>query len=153
MNRITRRRALPLALFATALVALGSATVGVSAKELGSGRRTTTVATTTTTCNPVQDLRYRGDATTSDTGAATITIEHKVRSCNGEPVTVEVILFETADPSVVAYVDTDAPLAARVTVGGVTANRSYLARVVVRATDGTELGRAQIYAAAILKGV
>jgi hypothetical protein len=133
-------------------LALATAVGTASAKEVTSGG---TPVPTTTTCNPVTSLSYKGDATTSDTGAASIQVSYGVKPCDkAQVVTVDTQLFRNGSPAEVHYDDTDAPLSGRFTVFGVTANTSYIAKVTVYdAATGAVLGSKQIFAAAVYKGV
>lgn len=136
------------ALGATLLVGAFAGTA--SAKEVGSGG----TGTVTTTCNPVTSLSYKGDATTGETGQASITVSYGVKPCDKLPVVVEARLYLTANPAVVPYLDANAPLSGKVTVFGVTANTSYTAKITVRdAATGTVVGSSQIFAAAKYKPV
>lgn len=142
-----RRRAAAMLVGATVLVGAFAGTA--SAKEVGSGGGTVT----TTTCNPVNSLSYRGDATTSDTAVATIQVDYGVRSCTKAPVTASVTMFPSATPANVIYRDPAAPLSGRFTVG-VTARVSYQVRVdVYDAATGSLVGTRTIFAAAVPKGV
>lgn len=142
-----RRRAAAALLGAAVLV--GGFAGTASAKEIGSGGGTTT----TTACSPVTSLSYKGDATTSDTGAATVQVSYGVKSCTKAPVTASLTIFQSAVPSNVVYADPNAPLSGKVTVG-VIANTSYQARVdVFDAATGTKVGSQTIFVAAVRKGV
>lgn len=141
------RRLAALAL--TAVVLVGTASGVASAKEIGSGGG----GTTSTTCNPVTSLGYRGDATTSDTGVGSITISYGVKPCTkGQTLVVDVKLYETANPAAVAYADPAAPLSGKFTVSGVRTNLSYSAKVTAYdATTGAVAGSSTIFAAAVRK--
>ena len=143
-----RRRAAVVT--ATAGLVLATAVGTASAKEVTSGG-----TPVPTTCNPVSSLSYKGDATTSDTGAASIQVSYGVKPCvNGQVVTVDTQLYLNATHATVYYDDSAAPLSGRFTVFGVTANTSYIAKVTVYdAATGAVLGSKQIFAAAVYKGV
>ena len=81
------RRAVAVALGVVVLI--GAFAGSASAKEVGSGGGTVT----STACNPVSNLSYRGDATTGDTGAATVKVTYDVRSCTKSAVTASVTMF------------------------------------------------------------
>lgn len=133
-----------------AAVSVGALTGAAAAKDIAP----TGTVTASTACSPVRSLGYKGDATTSDTGLATIAVDYSVKPCTAEAVVVETTVFETANPSVVMYLDPAAPLASRFTVTAVKVNFSYSARVTVRsASTGTVLGSAQIFVAANRKSV
>jgi hypothetical protein len=144
-----RRRAAVIT--AAAGLVLASAVGTASAKEVTSGG----TPVPTGPCNPVSSLTYKGDATTSDTGAASIQISYGVKPCDkSQVVTVDTQLFRNGNPAEVHYDDTAAPLSGRFTVFGVTANTSYIAKVTVYdAATGAVLGSKQIFAAAVYKGV
>ena len=145
--RTARRRAAAMVLGATVLVGAFAGTAG--AKEIGSGGGTVT----TTTCNPVTSLSYKGDATTSDTGVATVQVNYGVKSCTKAPVTASVLMFQSTDPANVLWNDPAAPLSGKFTVG-VTARVSYQVRVTVYdAATGAQVGSRTIFAAAVPKGV
>ena len=146
-TRALGRRTAAMLVGATVLVGAFAGTA--SAKEIGSGGGTVT----TTTCNPVSSLTYRGDATTSDTAAATIKVDYSVKSCTKGPVTAAVTMFRSTDPANPIYQDLAAPLSGRFTVG-VTARVSYQVRVdVYDAATGSLVGTRTIFAAAVPKGV
>lgn len=148
--RTRARRRSTGALIAAGVLSLGLAGVA-SAKEITSGGGG---GTATTACNPVSSLTYKGDATTSDTGFATIQIDWSAKSCTSAAVTAEVTMFESANPANVVYSDPNAPLSGRVTVGGVLRNHSYQARVdVFDAATHTLQGSKTIFVAAVYKGV
>lgn len=141
------RRGLAVAL--GVVVLLGAFAGTASAKEIGSGGGTVT----TTACNPVSSLSYKGDATTSDTGAATVKVTYGVKSCTKAAVTASVTMFQSAVPSNVVYADANAALSGKFTVG-VKANTSYQVRIdVYDAGTGTLVGTKTIFAAAVYKGV
>ena len=105
-------------------------------------------------CNPVTALSYKGDATTGETGTATITVTYAVKACDKNPVRVDARLFLTADPSAVAYENADAALSGKFTAVGVRPATSYQAKVTVYdATTGAVEGSQTIYAAANYKRV
>lgn len=130
---------------------LGAAAGAAQAKEVGSGG---TPAPAPSACNPVASIGYKGDATTSDTGAATVQVDYVVKPCvKGQVVTVDAQVYLTADPASVAYDDPAAPQSGRFTAG-VTANKSYIAKITVTdAATGLVAGTKQIYVAAVYKGV
>jgi hypothetical protein len=138
---------------AAAGLLLGSAQGVAHAKELGSGG--TTTGGGTTVCNPVSAMGYRGDATTSDTGAATVQVDYVVKPCvKGQAVVVDTRVYLAADPAAVYYDNPAAPLSGKFTVGGITANTSYIAKVTVTdAATGAIAGTKLIYVAAVYKGV
>lgn len=143
-----RRRAGVVALAAG--LALVAAVGTASAKEVGSGG---TPTPTTTTCNPVSGLGYKGDATTSDTALATVQISYKVKSCDGAAVTADLLVFQSANPANVALDAASIPLSGKVTAV-VKANTSYIAKFTVRdAATGAVVGTNQIFVAAVYKGV
>lgn len=145
----TRRRRRIAAAVLGATVIVGAFAGTASAKEIGSGGGTVT----TTTCNPVTSLSYKGDATTSDTAAATVQVNYGVKSCTKSPVTATVTMFQSAVPSNIIYQDLNAPLSGKFTVG-VTARVSYQVRVdVYDAATGVRVGGQTIFAAAVPKGV
>jgi len=146
--RPRRHRAAVVALTAGLLVATAAGTA--SAKEIGSGG-----TPTPTTCNPVSSLSYKGDATTSDTGAASIAVSYSVKPCiQNQSVTVDTRLYLNADPSQVSYDNPAAPLSGKFTVFGITANTSYIVKVsVYDAATGELAGSKSIFAAAVYKGV
>lgn len=131
---------------------LGMAGAGsAGAKEVGSGGTVTPAAPA---CDPVTSLSYKGDATTSDTGLATIDVTYSVKPCTSAPVTVTATMFESATPSVVVYDDPAAPQNGKFRVAGVKANFSYQVKIsVFDATSGTLSGSKTIFAAAIRKRV
>lgn len=139
-SRVLRRVA---AVALTAVVLVGTAAGVASAKELPGGG--------TTTCNPVTSLGYKGDATTSDTGVGTITINYAVKPCTkGQAVVVDVKLYESANPAAIAYQNPKAPLSGKFTAAGVRTNYSYTAKVTVYdAATGAVTGSTSIFAAAI----
>ena len=141
----TRRRlAGAVVVVATAVLSV----VPVAAKEIGSGGGTVT----STACNPVTSLKYRGDARVGETGLASIDVSYGVRSCTKDAVTADVVVFENANPSVVLWDQPNAPLNAAFTVFGVRTNTSYIVKVTVRdAATGTVVGSQQIFAAAVRK--
>lgn len=134
-------------------ILVGAMSGVASAKEIGSG--TGGGGGGTTTCNPVSSLGYRGDATTSDTGAASIQINWSVKPCtNGQAVIVDVQLYRNNADATVYDDNPDSPLSGKATVFGVTANTSYIAKVTVfDAVTGANVGSKQIFAAAVYKGV
>ncbi len=145
-------RTLRRALIATAGVGLVAASLAgpAMAKEVGSE---TGAGTTTTTCNPVKSLSYRGDYRAGETGLSTITVTYDVRACDkARPVVVDAQLYLTADPSAVAYDDPAAPLSGKFTAVGVKGNTSYIAKITVTdAGTGAVVGSRQIFAAAVRK--
>ena len=144
-----RARRLGLAA-ALALILLGSVSTVAGAKEVGSGSG----ATTTTVCNPVSSLSYRGDARVGETGLASIDVDYVVKSCTKAAVTASVTVRELLVPSNVVWDQANAPLSGRFTVFGVKVRTSYLVRVdVLDAATGTLVGTRSITAAAIPKGV
>jgi len=143
-----RRRAGVVGLAAGLVLAAAVGTA--SAKEVGSGG---TPTPTTTTCSPVTSLGYKGDATTSDTALATVQVSYKVKSCDGSPVTADLLIFQTASPSSLALDAVGVPLSGKLTAV-VRANTSYIARVTVHdAATGAAVGSSQIFVAAVYKGV
>ncbi|MGE0819749.1 MAG: hypothetical protein AB7O74_13915 [Candidatus Nanopelagicales bacterium] len=143
-----RRRAGVVGLAAGLVLAAAVGTA--SAKEVGSGG---TPTPTTTTCNPVSGLGYKGDATTSDTALATVQVSYKVKSCDGSAVTADLLVFQTAAPDNVALDAVGIPLSGKLTAV-VRANTSYIARFTVRdAATGAVVGTNQIFVAAVYKGV
>jgi hypothetical protein len=144
-----RRRSIGTVVAAGALAL--SLAGAAQAKEITSGGGT---GGGSAACNPVTALKYRGDATTSDTALATIDVSYAVKSCNANPVTASIVMFESADPSVVVYADPAAPLSGKFTVAGVKRNFSYQVKITV--TDqvtGTVQGTRTIFAAAVYKGI
>lgn len=123
-----------------------------SAKEVTSGGTPTPVPTA---CNPVTSLTYKGDATTADTGAASIQLSYGVKPCtNGQAVRLDVQLYRNAPGGEVVYDNPNAALSGKVMIFGITANTSYIAKVTVfDATTGANVGSQQIYAAAVFKRV
>ncbi|HMT18775.1 MAG TPA: hypothetical protein PKD20_03585 [Candidatus Saccharibacteria bacterium] len=121
------------------------------AKEITSGGNPTGGGTTI--CSPVKSLSYKGDARVGETGLASIDINYGVTPCDKTiPVRVEVSLTPNTVGAEAFYVDSDALLSNRVTVFGVTANKSYLAKVTVyNRNTGEVLGSSQIFAAAVRK--
>lgn len=151
-TRPARRVATRLAAAALgAGILVGTFAGAASAKEIGSGGATG--GTTTTTCNPVTSLGYKGDATTSDTGFATITVNYGVKPCvKGQTVVVDTKVYESANPSVVVYDNPAAPLSGKFTVGGVKVSFSYKVTVTVTdANTGAVVGSQTIFAAAVRK--
>lgn len=148
-SRALRRLA---AVVLTAGVVLGSASGVASAKEIGSGGGGGGGGGSTT-CNPVTRLGYKGDATTSDTAVGSIAIDYAVKPCtNGQAVTVDVRLYESANPTAIAYDNPASPLSGKPTVSGVKVNTSYIAKVTVYdASTGAVAGSSQIFAAAVRK--
>lgn len=144
------RRSGAVALTAGLLVAGAAGTV--SAKEIGSGSGT---GITTTACDPIASLTYKGDARAGETGIATIMVTYDVKPCNkAQSVTVDARLYLTADPSAVAYDDPDAPLSGKFTAFGVKTNTSYLAKITLTdSATGAVVATKSIYAAAVRKGV
>jgi hypothetical protein len=149
-SRWTRRA---LAASAGIGIVASMATGVASAKETGSGGATGTPATTT--CNPVSSLSYKGDTSTSDTGAASIQVDYGVKPCvKGQAITIDTQVYLSANPSLVYYDNPAAPASGRFTVFGITANTSYIVKVTVSdATTGAVVGTRSIYAAAVYKGV
>ncbi|MFN8016562.1 MAG: hypothetical protein U0P45_00400 [Acidimicrobiales bacterium] len=142
-----RRHVAAALLGATVLVGTFAGTA--SAKEVGSGGGTVT----TTACSPVTSLSYKGDATTSDTGVATVQVNYGVKSCTKDPVTAAVTMFQSTNPTNILYSNPTAPLSGKFTVG-VTARVSYQVRVdVYDAATGVRVGGQTIFAAAVPKGV
>ena len=151
-TNLSGRRIVGIAVGSAALVgAIGMGIVGsAGAKEIdsGSGAGTGTVA-----CNPVASLKYKGDATTSDTAAATVSVSYSVKSCDGSPVTADVAMWQSTIPGTLVYDAPGSPLSGKFTVG-VTRNTSYQVKVTVRsAATGAVVGSQTIYAAAVYKGV
>ena len=144
------RRGAVVALTAGLLVAGAAGTA--SAKEIGSG---TGAGITTTACDPVTSLTYKGDARAGETGLATIMVSYNVKPCDkSQAVTVDARLYLTADPSAVAYDDSNAPLSGKFTVFGVKANTSYIAKITLTdSVSGAVVATKSIYAAAKYKGV
>ncbi len=137
-------------LFALALLVLGAFSPAAGAKEIGSGGGTVT----TTACNPVSSLSYRGDARVGETGLASIDVDYVVKSCTKAAVTASVTMYEYLAPANVVWDQANAPLSGRFTVFGVKTRTSYLVRVdVFDAATGTKVGTRSITAAAIPKGV
>lgn len=134
----------------TSGLVLASAAGMASAKEIGSGGGGGGGGGT---CNPVTRLGYKGDATTSDTAVGSIAIDYAVKPCTkGQVVTVDVKLYENANPAAVAYDNPDSPLSGKPTVFGVKVNTSYIAKVTVYdAGTGAVAGSSQIFAAAVRK--
>ena len=116
--RSTRLAGTVLAAGALAVVLAGPA----AAKEITSGGATG--GTTTTACAPVTSLKYRGDATTSDTGVATVSVDYATKACDKDPVTVRVEMWQSTAPTNVLWLDGDAAASGRFTVV-VTARVSY----------------------------
>ena len=149
---LSGRRIVGIAVGSAALVgAIGMGIVGsAGAKEIGSG---TGGGTTTATCNPVSSLKYKGDATTSDTALATVSVDYSVKSCDGNAVTADVVMFESATPSNIVFEAPNTPLSYRFTAA-VRARVSYQVKVTVHdAVTGATVGSQTIFAAAIPKGV
>lgn len=110
--------------------------------------------TTAATCNPVTSLTYKGDATTGETGLATVQVSYGVKPCtNGQSVTVDTRVALTADPTQVVYEQTGAALSGRFTTVVVAAT-SYTATVTVHdAATGDVIGTSSIFVAARFKRV
>lgn len=88
------------------LAGVASAKGGV---ETGGGGTTTAA-----TCGPVTSLTYKGDATTSETGLATVQVSYGVKPCtNGQSVTVDTRVALTADPTQLVHEQTGAALSGR----------------------------------------
>jgi hypothetical protein len=123
-----------------------------SAKEITSGGGT---GGTTTTCSPVSSLTTRGDARVGETGLASIDINWGVKPCDSkQAVTVDVTMYESANPAAVAYSNPAAPLSGRVTVFGIKIRTSYTVKVTVRdAATGALVGTGTAFAGATPKGV
>lgn len=122
------------------------------AKEVDSGSGAGTGATTTT-CNPVNSLTYKGDYRAGETGLSSIMVSYDVRPCDKtRPVVIDARLYLSADSTAVAYDDPAAPLSGKFTVYGVKANTSYIAKITVTdVATGAVVGTRQIYAAAVRK--
>lgn len=105
-------------------------------------------------CNPVSSLTYKGDATTAETGLATVQVSYSVKPCaTGQAVTVDTEVALSADRTSLAYQATDAPLSGRFTAT-VVANTSYVATVTVRdVATGDPVASSSIFVAARSKRV
>jgi hypothetical protein len=144
-------RIVGIAVGSAALVgAIGMGIVGsAGAKEIGSGGGTVT----STACNPVTSLKYKGDATTSDTALATVAVSYSVKSCGGSAVTADVTMWQSTTPGTLVYDAPGSPHSGKFTVA-VKANTSYQVKVTVRsAASGDVVGSQTIFAAAVYKGV
>ena len=121
------------------------------AKEVGSGGGG---GGTTTTCSPISSLTVKADATTSDTGAGTVSVSYGVKACtNGQLLTARTQVAEYLDPSVVIYENPAAPLNGKFTVG-VRTRVTYVVTVTAYdAVTGLVAGVQKAYAAAVPKGV
>jgi hypothetical protein len=145
--RTARRARRGVALALGVVVLLGAFAGTASAKEIGSGGGTTT----STACNPVSSLSYKGDANTSETGIATVKVTYGVKSCTKDAVRASVTMFLSATPSEVVYADPAAPLSGKFTVG-VKVATSYQVRVDVHdVATGNLVGTKTIFAAAVRK--
>lgn len=121
-----------------------------AAKEITSGGGT---GGATTGCAPVTSLKYKGDATTSDTALATVSVDYATKACDKDPVVVRVEMWQSTNPSNVLWLDENAPMSGRFTVA-VTARVSYQVKVTVTdATTGATEGSQTIFAGAVPKGV
>ena len=145
--RTTRLAGAALAAGTLALAFAGPA----AAKEIASGGATG--GTTAPACSPVTSLKYKGDATTADTGVATVSVDYATKACDSDPVTVSVVMWQSALPTNVLWSDAAAPASGRFTVG-VQARVSYQVKVTVTdAVTGAVEGSQTIFAAAVPKGV
>ena len=152
-TNLSGRRIVGIAVGSAALVgAIGMGIVGsAGAKEIGSGG--TVGGVTAPACSPVTSLKYKGDATTADTGLATISVDYVVKSCDGNAVTADVVVYESATPSNVLFDVTNTPLSYRFTTV-VRPRVSYQVKVTVHdAVTGATVGSQTIFAAAVPKGV
>jgi hypothetical protein len=121
-----------------------------SAKEIGTGG---TVTPTAPACSPVTSLGYKGDATTSETGLATVQVNYGVKACDKDPVVVDVEMFETANPAAVVWSDPNAPLAGKFTAVVRPALSYQVVVTVTNANTGVLEGSQTIFAAARYKPV
>lgn len=121
------------------------------AKELASGGVITPAATA---CDPVKSITYKGDATTGETGLASITVNYSVSPCDKTvPVRIGVTMVETAS-GVAFYTNNDSLLSDKFTMFGVKPNTSYVVTVTVyNTTTGEVLKTSSIFAAARYKRV
>jgi len=135
------RRVLAVATGAVAVLALAGP---ASAKEINNTVVSIApgVTTTTTGCSPIQSLKITGDATNAETGMASIQVDYQVKPCDSKQVvTVETIMADYFDPSVVLYDDPAAPQSGRFTVSGVTIAHNYRVTILVRdAVTGATVG-------------
>lgn len=139
-------------------VVLGSAVLAAAvpaaafAKEIGSGAGGGVV--TPAACNPVTSLTAKGDATTGETGLATISVSYNVKPCtNGQSVIVDTKVYETAAPAAVSYDNPAAALSGKF-VAVARVRVSYTVKVTVfDAVTGIQVGTLSVFAAAVPKPV
>ena len=146
----TTRSRRTLAVLIGSAVLAAAVPAAVFAKEITSGGTTTSTA-----CQPVTSLSYKGDARVGETGLASITISYATKPCaNGQRIVTSVKMYETANPASIAYENPDAASSGKITVAGVKVRTSYIVTVsVTDANTGLLVGSLSIYAAAVPKGV
>ena len=122
-----------LAVAAGAVAALSLAAPASAKESAGVISIAPGVITTSTSCNPIQSLKISGDTNTGESGLAGITVDYQVKPCDSkQSLTLETILADYYDPSVVLWDDQAAPLSGRFTVYGVTIAKNYKVTLVVR---------------------
>ena len=137
---VRSRRAVAVAAGAVAVLSLAAP---ASAKESAGVFSTAPgVITTSTSCSPIQSLKITGSASTGDTGLASILVDYQVRPCDSKQVlSLETMVADYFDPSVVLYDDPAAPLSGKFGLG-VQIARNYRVTLVVRdATTGATVAQ------------
>ena len=129
------RTSRPLAV-AAGVVAVLSMAGPASARE-AAGTVTFSTApntpTTTLSCNPIQSEKISGDTNKGETGLASITVDYQVKTCDSkQSFTLETVLADYYDPSVVLWDDPAAPLSGDFTVYGVQIAKNYKVTLIVR---------------------
>ena len=106
--------------------------------------------TTTTSSCAVKSFKTSGTTGVGDTGLSSVSADYQVKPCDSkQTVTVEVLVYESFDPSNVLYDDTAAPLSGKATVFGVKVGTLYKVVLTVRdATTGATVGEASASAKA-----
>jgi hypothetical protein len=120
-----------LAVAAGAVAVLSLA--GPAAAKESAGVFSSAPTTTTTTCTPIQSEKISGVTNTGDSNLASITVDYQVKPCDSKQVvTVETLMTDYYDSSVVLWDDPAASQSGRFTVYGVAIAHNYRVTIIVR---------------------